>query len=923
MSTTASSSRTTQSSSEKENGHHHAALKDEVNVPESMAAALDCDDPVQALHLISSHSNTLAVELSEKLLEEVQTYKLVLPDTLASTKQPDHPLHSAIACSESVRQSLNKIASGGSQASQEIRLLEQEKSELEEHARAVQMALTLRTSSDKAIQAMQTNQLREAAEAVKPWLEWHEAHNQSNGRNTESARCRAYAGEYCLKQLATTHGHLKETLLQQYEAAVLKSDLAALGELTPILSLVQLEPDAVRFYLQFLKSIIMEDFQKASQQKNKDQRPPPFVPMARVYNAAVSCLRHHLPMVSHFLYKADGDSSVVQLVHGEVEQVVLPLLEQYQKDRQLTAVYNRAQQIYAALEERYTGRAIMDHNKRTSDDPAIDDEEADDCNFSVAIGSLSDADAAMEEAARCIQSAESYLRFIRHSADQINEARRIRFEQSRRQNQLDGERTKWKNSNKQSDDGHVGGDSDADGKEYQPSIIVPDNTSLHTMITEIGGKYAGIEKCLLLASMQRAFVSSDLDPRYYRPLSLSLESSVAAPERARTKALQTSMVDACMYAARHGAQRAFATGHTSTASAMTNVVSDCLTGVLLEVLCQRAEEAGVALLKPGDGLLVGVAGLFNNASNLIRQGAHASGVRKSHDEEAVKRQNDIAHACATLNDIEVAVDQVQRLSKLLTDAVAQGFPPGIHETEQLSLCVQSLSTVVDSFRIASNATVESLESVLKPRLRSIVGESVGSEGGTFMGSSVAAMGGAKASDRGAMARMNYNLDEETYNLLQLSEGYVARLCHSLDELMDPLRQYLAPRLWDTLILSAVGTVSKRLETSIRKCEFTALGALTLDADVRDIVNYVKERLYAPEYNSTAAVTKACPALSRLLQIAKLLSVDDLDDVVDLISSAKRKGNWDLKLDDAKSLLSSRVEFESSKVNTLLRLPDNE
>lgn len=921
MSSAESSSRSNHSGSEKENGYLHFALKDEISVPESMAAALDSDDPVKALHLISTFSSNAALDLSEKLLEDVQSYNLALPDILESTKQPDHPLHSAIACSESVRQSLNKIASGGSQASQEIRLLEQEKSELEEHARAIQMALTLRTASDKALQAMQTNQLRQAAEAVKPWLDWQEAHNQNDKElQSVTGRCRAYAGEYCLKQLATTHSHLKETLLQQYEAAVLKSDLAALGELTPILSLVQLEPDAVRLYLQFLKTIIAEEFQKAPIESKKDQRQqPPFVPMARIYNAAVSCLRHHLPMVSHFLYKADGDSSVLQLVHGEVEQAVLPLLERYQKDRQLTAVYHRAQQIYAALEERYTGRAVVDH--KTADNTADDDEEADDCSFSVAIGSLSDADAAMEEAARCIQSAESYLRFIHHSSDQINEARKIRFEQSQRQSQLERERMDWNKSRKSSEEGLNDDEDDAsEEKTYQPTIIIPDNTSLHIMITEIGGKYAGIEKCLLLASMQRAFVSNDQDPRYYRPISLSSESSFGAT---RTKALQTSLVEACMYAARHGAQRAFATGHTSTASAMTNFVSDCLTGILLEVLSQRAEELGVAVLKPGDGLLLGAAGLFNNASNLIRQGAHVSGVRRNQAEEAETRQNDIARACATLNDVEVAVDQVQRLSKILTDAVAQGFPPDRHETEQLSLCVQSLSNVVDSFRVASNATVESLESVLKPRLRSIVGEAVGSEGGTFMGSSVAAMGGVKTTDRGVMARMNYNLDEEAYNLLQLSEGYVVRLCHSLDELMEPLRQYLAPQLWDTLLLSAMGTVSKRLETSIRKCEFTALGALTLDADVRDIVNFVKERLYSPEFNSTVAVTKACPALSRLLQIAKLLSVDDLDDVLDLISSAKRKGNWDLKLEDAKSLLSSRVEFESSKVKELLRLPDSE
>ena len=54
-----------------------------------------------------------------------------------------------------------------------------------------------------------------------------------------------------------------------------------------------------------------------------------------------------------------------------------------------------------------------------------------------------------------------------------------------------------------------------------------------------------------------------------------------------------------------------------------------------------------------------------------------------------------------------------------------------------------------------------------------------------------------------------------------------------------------------------------------------------------------------------------------------MNVDDLEDVLDLISSSKRKGNWDLKLDDAKSLLNLRDDFEGRKVNELLKISDVE
>ena len=174
-----------------------------------------------------------------------------------------------------------------------------------------------------------------------------------------------------------------------------------------------------------------------------------------------------------------------------------------------------------------------------------------------------------------------------------------------------------------------------------------------------------------------------------------------------------------------------------------------------------------------------------------------------------------------------------------------------------------------------------------------------------------------------LSRMNYNLNDEKYNLLQLSEGYMPRLTGALDDLLDPIRLALAPRLWDKLLLDVMGTVSKRLEASFRKCEVTSLGALALDADVRDLVTFTKERLIANEYASNVAVTQACPPLGRIVQIAKLVNVDDLDDVLDLISSSRRKNNWDLKLDDTKTFLSLRVEFEAKRVNELLRLPEND
>jgi conserved oligomeric Golgi complex subunit 4 len=92
--------------------------------------------------------------------------------------------------------------------------------------------------------------------------------------------------------------------------------------------------------------------------------------------------------------------------------------------------------------------------------------------------------------------------------------------------------------------------------------------------------------------------------------------------------------------------------------------------------------------------------------------------------------------------------------------------------------------------------------------------------------------------------------------------------------------------------------------------------------MRDLLAYAKDRLDSQELKSNVALYRACVPLARLMQISRLLNVDDLEDVLDLISSSKRKGNWDLKLDDSKAFLSLRREFAGDKVNELLRIDDD-
>ena len=64
------------------------------------------------------------------------------------------------------------------------------------------------------------------------------------------------------------------------------------------------------------------------------------------------------------------------------------------------------------------------------------------------------------------------------------------------------------------------------------------------------------------------------------------------------------------------------------------------------------------------------------------------------------------------------------------------------------------------------------------------------------------------------------------------------------------------------------------------------------------MTFAKDWMDSPELKSNVTLCQACTPFARLNQITLLTNMDDLEDALDLISVSKRKGNWDLKLDDA-------------------------
>lgn len=793
-------------------------------IVKSMSDALNTGNAEESLLNLAKFSEANAVRLAKELNESLNNsstghlhnkiggqqsqhhYPIPLPASLQQTSnnriksnrpsREDNALQTAKACTESILASLTKVASGGSQASSDLRTLETARRQTDAAAKDVQDALSLRKLASYATDALGARRYADAARAVSDYEKVH-----------PSERAKIIAGPHPIRAYERAKDVLQRTVLEQYESAVSSSDLKGLSELTPLLGMLDLADKGVGLYLRFsqntLGNMIESDLRQGASDRNLDEEENQTSAMAvcsqlaKIFNVAVTHLRHHLPMVAFSLGSADGDAAMVQLVHAEVENRAIEIIRNFISAQRLSVLHSKAKGVGDRMEERYLSEEALDEgvyggedggfmgmtSTTTVPDKSMRLEGIDDCGFKAELGTFMNMNAKLDEIALLMQHTESYERFIRHAVDEVNKARELRRTQRREE-----KKRQWlEQLVNEGKDATLEESEKFDLMEMKAQAdqrvqdVLPPQTQLNEVIVEVGGHLSGMERALLLANFQRAFFKISIpDDRNYTPITILKANR--SPNAAGCLALQTILVEECLYAAQQSTLRAFATGHSGTASVAANLSCDVLGCILLQFMSQRAE-AGSALLKPGDGLISGQGGLGQAAlsvmstaqkglSNAAKGRRGVVGSDDNEDERALMKkrvEEGIARSCASLNDLEVAIDYTQRLEEKLVSEMESTFPPGKRSTEQLQKCIKELSTVTDAYRSASQDAAENLVAIIMPRVRSIVSECVGQDaapGTSFMTSGTSVV---------STVRMNYNLDDEAYEMAQISEGYMARL----------------------------------------------------------------------------------------------------------------------------------------------------
>eukprot|EP00957_Ditylum_brightwellii_P136870 10437617-Ditylum_brightwellii.AAC.1 len=126
-----------------------------------------------------------------------------------------------------------------------MRQLERERRETDEEANDVQDALNLRRLASMGADALSSRRYADSAMAVRDY-----------NRVNATARGKTLAGDFAQSSHERTRSVLRQAVLERYETSVTTGDIAGLSELTPLLSMLDLETKGVELYLKYTQSTV-------------------------------------------------------------------------------------------------------------------------------------------------------------------------------------------------------------------------------------------------------------------------------------------------------------------------------------------------------------------------------------------------------------------------------------------------------------------------------------------------------------------------------------------------------------------------------------------------------------------------------------------------------------------------------------------
>ncbi|KAK7573930.1 hypothetical protein V9T40_011121 [Parthenolecanium corni] len=321
-------------------------------------------------------------------------------------------------------------------------------------------------------------------------------------------------------------------------------------------------------------------------------------------------------------------------------------------------------------------------------------------------------------------------------------------------------------------------------------------------------------------------------------------------------ALVSSMVDDMFFIVKKSIRRGYSSGNIDAVCAIINNACTILETDVCNTLRQQLRQ----------GYSAGYLDL-TQAYNVMIQGRL---------QQMDSEQNRVLFLLY-LNNCDVCTEYTSTLQSTLAEEIKCSTH---NEKAKLDSCLSGFASVKEAFaHVKEYGLLQLKNSVVKPRVVPWVDN---------------------------FLTVSHQLSFEEFSSYDANEPFIRSLIINLESLLSEFKPRLTPTNYDHFIVIIAEEVIIQLEKDILKTDFNRVGGLILDKEIRSLVSYM----------SNATLWSIREKFSRLTQIALVLNLEKVTEILEYWGSENCTFTWRLTPKEIKQFLSLRKDFRSEDIKRL-------
>ncbi|XP_010878316.1 conserved oligomeric Golgi complex subunit 4 isoform X2 [Esox lucius] len=379
-----------------------------------------------------------------------------------------------------------------------------------------------------------------------------------------------------------------------------------------------------------------------------------------------------------------------------------------------------------------------------------------------------------------------------------------------------------------------------------------------------------LKHCMLSQLMQELIGYYIPMEEYYMRETVSKAVTMDTYEKGQ---LTSSMVDDCFYIVKKCVSRALSSSSIDCLCAMINHSTSVLESDFREVLYNKLRQGFPATTL--QDIQRGVSSAVSLMQSSLQQGKFNNlGIDSA----------DVAKAAflVTLNNVEVCSENLTTLKRNLESDCAKLFTQGAGSGEQAKIdsCLSDLVNTSSKFKdLLQEGLMELNTTAIKPQVKPWIS---------------------------SFLSISHNIEEEEFNEYEANDPWVQQLIVNLEQLMAEFKTGLSPVIYDTLTSLMTSLVSMEMEKTVLKCNFSRLGGLQFDKELRSLVAYL----------TTVTTWTIRDKFSRLTQMATILNLERVTEILDYWGPNSGPLTWRLTPAEVRQVLALRIDFRSEDIKRL-------